>query len=211
MTLLKLNKLFINRSLRSFITPRKYSSFHGANNKATEDVRDLRNIGIIAHIDAGKTTTTERMLYYSGFTKHLGDVDHGDTVTDYMEEERNRGITINSAVVTYHWNKHRVNLIDTPGHVDFTIEVERSVRVLDGAVTILDASAGVEAQTVTVWKQASKHHVPSLIYLNKLDKMGVSVELCLESIRQRLHIEPFLINFPYGPDLQKFQGLVDIV
>ncbi|XP_061173886.1 ribosome-releasing factor 2, mitochondrial-like [Saccostrea echinata] len=210
---MSLLRLYFNRSLRKCVACRYLATqfAHGPNADKGEDVRDLRNIGIIAHIDAGKTTTTERMLYYSGFTKHLGDVDHGDTVTDYLEEERNRGITISSAAVTYQWKKHRVNLIDTPGHVDFTIEVERSLRVLDGAVTILDASAGVEAQTVTVWKQATKHDIPSIIYLNKLDKLGVSVELCLESIRQKLHIDPFLINFPYGESLQKFKGLVDIV
>ncbi|RXM97615.1 Ribosome-releasing factor 2, mitochondrial, partial [Acipenser ruthenus] len=134
----------------------------------------IRNIGIMAHIDAGKTTTTERMLYYSGYTRALGDVDDGDTVTDFMAQERERGITIQSAAVTFDWNDHRINLIDTPGHVDFTVEVERALRVLDGAVAVFDASAGVEAQTLTVWRQADKHHVPRICFLNKMDKPGAS-------------------------------------
>ncbi|RKP35307.1 P-loop containing nucleoside triphosphate hydrolase protein, partial [Dimargaris cristalligena] len=130
----------------------------------------IRNIGIIAHIDAGKTTTTERMLYYSGFSRRIGDVDDGDTVMDYMQQERERGITIQSAAITFGWRNHQVNLIDTPGHVDFTFEVERSIRVLDGAVTIVDGVAGVQAQTETVWRQASKYRVPRLVFINKLDR-----------------------------------------
>uniref|UniRef100_A0A4W3JLQ2 Elongation factor G2 n=1 Tax=Callorhinchus milii TaxID=7868 RepID=A0A4W3JLQ2_CALMI len=131
----------------------------------------IRNIGIMAHIDAGKTTTTERMLYYAGYTRALGDVDDGDTVTDFMAQERERGITIQSAAVTFDWKNHRINLIDTPGHVDFTVEVERSLRVLDGAVAVFDASAGVEAQTLTVWRQADEHRVPRICFLNKMDNM----------------------------------------
>lgn len=134
------------------------------------DISKIRNIGIMAHIDAGKTTTTERMLYYSGYTRALGDVDDGDTVTDYMAQERERGITIQSAAVTFDWKDHRINLIDTPGHVDFTLEVERALRVLDGAVAVFDASAGVEAQTMTVWRQAEKHKIPCVCFLNKMDK-----------------------------------------
>uniref|UniRef100_A0A914V411 Tr-type G domain-containing protein n=1 Tax=Plectus sambesii TaxID=2011161 RepID=A0A914V411_9BILA len=134
------------------------------------DMKLIRNIGIIAHIDAGKTTTTERMLFLAGATKRAGDVDSGDTVTDFMEQERERGITIQSAAITFYWKQHRINLIDTPGHVDFTVEVERCLRVLDGAVTVLDASAGVEAQTLTVWRQATKFALPSIAFLNKMDK-----------------------------------------
>ncbi|GFO04114.1 ribosome-releasing factor 2, mitochondrial [Plakobranchus ocellatus] len=169
-----------------------------------------RNIGIIAHIDAGKTTTTERMLFYSGFSRHLGDVDHGDTVMDYMEQERNRGITITSASITFNWKGHRVNLIDTPGHVDFTVEVERSLRVLDGAVGILDASAGVEAQTLTVWRQADHYHIPRLIFLNKMDKPGASLNLCLQSVREKLHVEPLVLNIPIGTG-KDFVGVYDLV
>ncbi|KAK3092662.1 hypothetical protein FSP39_005589 [Pinctada imbricata] len=147
------------------------------------------------------------------FTWNLttGEVHHGNTVMDYMDLERDRGITITSAAITYHWNKHKVNLIDTPGHVDFTIEVERALRVLDGAVVILDSSAGVEAQTLTVWKQANRYHIPTLIYLNKLDKLGSSVKKSLNSIEEKLKIEPYLITFPYGDDIRNFPGVVDIV
>lgn len=134
------------------------------------DPEKIRNIGIIAHIDAGKTTTTERMLYYSGLTSRIGNVDDGDTVMDYMRQERQRGITITSATISFPWNKHRINLIDTPGHVDFGMEVERSMRVLDGAVLILDASSGVEAQTETVWEQSRKYFIPKLVFMNKMDK-----------------------------------------
>ncbi|RUS73209.1 hypothetical protein EGW08_019031 [Elysia chlorotica] len=175
-----------------------------------ESMAKTRNIGIMAHIDAGKTTTTERMLYYSGFSRHLGDVDHGDTVMDYMEQERDRGITITSASITFNWKGHRVNLIDTPGHVDFTVEVERSLRVLDGAVGILDASAGVEAQTLTVWRQADHYHIPRLIYLNKMDKPGASLEMCLQSVRDKLHVEPLVLNIPIGSG-KNFVGVHDLV
>ncbi|XP_041351728.1 ribosome-releasing factor 2, mitochondrial-like [Gigantopelta aegis] len=175
-----------------------------------EDMSKIRNIGIMAHIDAGKTTTTERMLYYSGLTRHLGDVDDGDTVMDYMEQERERGITITSAAITFHWDHHKVNLIDTPGHVDFTVEVERSLRVLDGAVAVLDASAGVEAQTLTVWRQADRYSVPRMVYLNKMDKPGASVGLCLSSIKQKLKVQPLLLNAPIGTG-REFEGVVDVI
>lgn len=175
-----------------------------------ESMVKTRNIGIMAHIDAGKTTTTERMLFYSGFSRHLGDVDHGDTVMDYMEQERERGITITSASITFNWKGHRVNLIDTPGHVDFTVEVERSLRVLDGAVGILDASAGVEAQTLTVWRQADRYHIPRLIYLNKMDKPGSSLKMCLQSVREKLHVEPLVLNIPIGSG-KEFEGVHDLV
>ncbi|XP_066514618.1 ribosome-releasing factor 2, mitochondrial [Hoplias malabaricus] len=177
---------------------------------ANPDVSKIRNIGIMAHIDAGKTTTTERMLYYSGYTRALGDVDDGDTVTDYMAQERERGITIQSAAVTFDWKEHRVNLIDTPGHVDFTLEVERALRVLDGAVAVFDASAGVEAQTLTVWRQAEKHQIPCVCFLNKMDKPGASLSYSLESIRRKLKANPVLLQVPIGSG-KGFTGLVDLI
>uniref|UniRef100_A0AAR2JTK6 Elongation factor G2 n=1 Tax=Pygocentrus nattereri TaxID=42514 RepID=A0AAR2JTK6_PYGNA len=170
----------------------------------------IRNIGIMAHIDAGKTTTTERMLYYSGYTRALGDVDDGDTVTDYMAQERERGITIQSAAVTFDWKEYRINLIDTPGHVDFTLEVERALRVLDGAVAVFDASAGVEAQTLTVWRQADKHKIPCVCFLNKMDKPGASLSYSLESIKTKLKANPVLLQIPIGSG-KGFIGLVDLI
>ncbi|XP_076408213.1 ribosome-releasing factor 2, mitochondrial isoform X4 [Peromyscus maniculatus bairdii] len=164
----------------------------------------------MAHIDAGKTTTTERFLYYSGYTRALGDVDDGDTVTDFMAQERERGITIQSAAVTFDWKGYRVNLIDTPGHVDFTLEVERCLRVLDGAVAVFDASAGVEAQTLTVWKQADKHKIPRICFLNKMDKTGASFNYAVESIREKLKAKPLILQLPIG-EAKTFKGLVDVV
>ncbi|GAA6109783.1 ribosome-releasing factor 2, mitochondrial isoform X1 [Tachysurus ichikawai] len=174
------------------------------------DISKIRNIGIMAHIDAGKTTTTERMLYYSGYTRALGDVDDGDTVTDYMAQERERGITIQSAAVTFDWKEHRINLIDTPGHVDFTLEVERALRVLDGAVAVFDASAGVEAQTMTVWRQAEKHNIPCVCFLNKMDKPGASMSYSVESIKMKLKANPILLQLPVGSG-KGFIGLVDLI
>lgn len=173
-------------------------------------VAKIRNIGIMAHIDAGKTTTTERILYYSGYTRSLGDVDDGDTVTDFMAQERERGITIQSAAVTLDWKGYRVNLIDTPGHVDFTLEVERCLRVLDGAVAVFDASAGVEAQTLTVWRQADKHKIPRICFLNKMDKTGASFNYAVESIREKLKAKPLILQLPIG-EARTFQGVVDVV
>lgn len=173
-------------------------------------VAKIRNIGIMAHIDAGKTTTTERILYYSGYTRSLGDVDDGDTVTDFMAQERERGITIQSAAVTLDWKGYRVNLIDTPGHVDFTLEVERCLRVLDGAVTVFDASAGVEAQTLTVWRQADKHKIPRICFLNKMDKTGASFNYAVESIREKLKAKPLILQLPIGEG-RTFRGVVDVV
>uniref|UniRef100_A0A2K6MFN7 Ribosome-releasing factor 2, mitochondrial n=1 Tax=Rhinopithecus bieti TaxID=61621 RepID=A0A2K6MFN7_RHIBE len=173
-------------------------------------IAKIRNIGIMAHIDAGKTTTTERILYYSGYTRSLGDVDDGDTVTDFMAQERERGITIQSAAVTFDWKGYRVNLIDTPGHVDFTLEVERCLRVLDGAVAIFDASAGVEAQTLTVWRQADKHNIPRICFLNKMDKTGASFKYAVESIREKLKAKPLLLQLPIG-EARTFKGVVDVV
>ncbi|XP_010851835.1 PREDICTED: ribosome-releasing factor 2, mitochondrial isoform X3 [Bison bison bison] len=173
-------------------------------------IAKIRNIGIMAHIDAGKTTTTERILYYSGYTRSLGDVDDGDTVTDFMAQERERGITIQSAAVTFDWKGYRINLIDTPGHVDFTLEVERCLRVLDGAVAVFDASAGVEAQTLTVWRQADKHKVPRICFLNKMDKIGASFNYAVESIREKLKAKPLLLQLPVGEG-RAFKGVVDVV
>uniref|UniRef100_A0A8C5GFY3 Elongation factor G2 n=1 Tax=Gouania willdenowi TaxID=441366 RepID=A0A8C5GFY3_GOUWI len=172
------------------------------------DISKIRNIGIMAHIDAGKTTTTERMLYYSGYTRALGDVDDGDTVTDFMAQERERGITIQSAAVTFDWRSHRINLIDTPGHVDFTLEVERALRVLDGAVAVFDASAGVEAQTVTVWRQAEKHHIPCICFLNKMDKP--TANFSIESIRHKLKANPVLLQVSLSYQAS-FTGVVDLL
>ncbi|XP_068609247.1 ribosome-releasing factor 2, mitochondrial [Brachionichthys hirsutus] len=177
---------------------------------ANPDISKIRNIGIMAHIDAGKTTTTERMLYYSGYTRALGDVDDGDTVTDYMAQERERGITIQSAAVTFDWRSYRINLIDTPGHVDFTLEVERALRVLDGAVAVFDASAGVEAQTLTVWRQAEKHLVPCVCFLNKMDKPAANLSFSIESIRQKLKCNPVLLQVPVGSG-KSFSGVVDLL
>ncbi|XP_038076381.1 ribosome-releasing factor 2, mitochondrial-like isoform X2 [Patiria miniata] len=174
------------------------------------DMSRIRNIGIMAHIDAGKTTTTERMLYYSGTTKHLGDVDDGDTVTDYMPQERDRGITITSASVTFFWKDHRINLIDTPGHVDFTVEVERSLRVLDGAIAVFDASQGVEAQTLTVWRQANRYGIPRLAFLNKMDKVNADFGFCLASIQDKLHALPVPLQMPIGHH-RSFSGVIDII
>ncbi|CAJ1070348.1 ribosome-releasing factor 2%2C mitochondrial [Xyrichtys novacula] len=183
------------KSLRSVVSP---------------DISKIRNIGIMAHIDAGKTTTTERMLYYSGYIRALGDVDDGDTVTDFMAQERERGITIQSAAVTFDWKSHRINLIDTPGHVDFTLEVERALRVLDGAVAVFDASAGVEAQTLTVWRQAEKHHVPCVCFLNKMDKPTANLNFSIESIKRKLRANPVLLQIPVGSG-KTFSGVVDLL
>eukprot|EP01136_Pigoraptor_vietnamica_P023456 Opistho-1_new@75563 len=169
-----------------------------------------RNIGIMAHIDAGKTTTTERMLYYAGMTKAVGEVHDGNTVTDYMTQERERGITITSAAITLPWKGHRINLIDTPGHVDFTMEVERSMRVLDGAVAVYDAVNGVEAQSITVWRQATKYGVPKIAFVNKLDREGTSADLTLRTMEQRLGAYPVLTQLPIGRGAS-FAGVVDLV
>ncbi|KAG0326510.1 hypothetical protein BG004_002959, partial [Podila humilis] len=167
-----------------------------APHKADIAIKNSRNIGIIAHIDAGKTTTTERILHYAGFTRKIGDVDSGDTIMDYMKQERERGITITSAAITFGWRDHRINLIDTPGHVDFTIEVERSIRVLDGAVTILDAVAGVEAQTETVWQQAARQGIPRIAFVNKMDRAGAGFGRTVREMRSRLGCRPVVVQIP---------------
>jgi elongation factor G len=169
-----------------------------------------RNIGIMAHIDAGKTTTTERILYYTGRTHKLGEVHEGSTEMDWMEQERERGITITAAATTCFWQDHRINIIDTPGHVDFTMEVERSLRVLDGAIAILDAVSGVEPQTETVWRQADRYRVPRICYVNKLDRVGADFDLCVRMMEERLGAKPLVLQIPIGRE-DKFRGVVDLV
>jgi elongation factor G len=169
-----------------------------------------RNIGIIAHIDAGKTTTTERVLYYTGRTHRIGSVDDGTTVTDWMEQERERGITIVSAAVTAMWRDHIINIIDTPGHIDFTAEVQRSLRVLDGGIVVFDAVQGVEPQSETVWRQADRYDVPRICFVNKMDRVGSSFEHTLESIRQRLGANPIAVQLPIGHEAG-FRGMVDLL
>ena len=174
-----------------------------------------RNIGIMAHIDAGKTTTTERILYYTGKSYKIGEVHDGAATMDHMEQEQERGITITSAATTCVWNDHRINIIDTPGHVDFTIEVERSLRVLDGAVTVFDSVAGVEPQTETVWRQANKYNVPRMCFVNKMDRIGADFYRTVEMVKDRLEASPLVIQIPVGaggPEAQHpYEGLVDIV
>ncbi|NLE76916.1 MAG: elongation factor G [Chloroflexi bacterium] len=170
----------------------------------------LRNIGIIAHIDAGKTTTTERVLFYAGRTHRLGNVDEGTTVTDWMDQERERGITISSAAVTCFWRGHQINIIDTPGHIDFTAEVQRSLRVLDGGVVVFDAVAGVEPQSETVWVQANRYGVPRICFVNKMDRLGADFWRCVEMIRRRLRARPVPVQIPIGSE-DKFAGLVDLI
>jgi elongation factor G len=169
-----------------------------------------RNIGIMAHIDAGKTTTTERILYYTGKSYKIGEVHEGTATMDWMEQEQERGITITSAATTCFWNDHRINIIDTPGHVDFTIEVERSLRVLDGAVACFDGVAGVEPQSETVWRQAEKYKVPRMCFVNKLDRTGASFERCVDMIKDRLGARPAVLYLPIGIE-GGFKGLVDLV
>src|SRR5216110_1206161 len=169
-----------------------------------------RNIGIIAHIDAGKTTTTERILYYTGRIYKIGEVHEGAAVMDWMEQEQERGITITSAATTAYWQDHRVNIIDTPGHVDFTVEVERSLRVLDGAVALFDSVAGVEPQSETVWRQADKYRVPRIAYINKMDRIGADFERGVQTMVDRLGAHPVPIQLPIGSEAD-FSGVIDLV
>jgi elongation factor G len=170
----------------------------------------VRNIGIIAHIDAGKTTTTERVLFYTGKTHRIGSVDEGTTVTDWMAQERERGITIVSAAITAEWRDHKINLIDTPGHIDFTAEVQRCLRVLDGGVVVFDAVQGVEPQSETVWRQADRYRVPRICFINKMDRVGASFEHSVDSIRERLGAKPLPLQLPIGQE-SAFQGVVDLL
>ena len=173
-------------------------------------LEDYRNIGIMAHIDAGKTTTTERILYFTGVSHKIGEVHDGAATMDFMEQEQERGITITSAATTCYWKGHRLNIIDTPGHVDFTIEVERSLRVLDGAVCVLDSSQGVEPQTETVWRQGDKYNVPRIVFVNKMDKIGADFDRCVTDIVQRLGARPVPLQLPIGAE-SDFKGVVDLV
>jgi len=175
-----------------------------------EELRFTRNIGIMAHIDAGKTTTTERILFYTGKSHRMGEVHDGDTIMDWMEQEQERGITITAAATTCFWKDHRINIIDTPGHVDFTIEVERSLRVLDGAVAVFDGVNGVEPQSETVWRQANKYKVPRICFINKMDRVGADFEMSVESIREKLGARPVPVQFPIGAE-DHFQGVVDLI
>src|SRR5712691_9319221 len=180
------------------------------------DLSKVRNIGIIAHIDAGKTTTTDHLLYYSGAKHKLGAVDAGTTDTDYDPEEQDRGITIYSACIPFRWRDCTVNLIDTPGHVDFTAEVERSLRVLDGAVVVFDAQKGVEAQSETVWRQADKYQVPRMVFVNEMDVVGANFFNVLDEVRERLEGRPVALNIPIGSGSPKdsptpFAGIIDLI
>lgn len=175
-----------------------------------QNLADVRNIGIIAHIDAGKTTTTERVLYYAGLIHRMGEVHEGAATTDYMEQERERGITITSAAVTASWRGYQVNIIDTPGHVDFTAEVQRSLRVLDGGVVVFDGVAGVEPQSETVWRQANEYHVPRVCFVNKMDRVGADFDRCVNMIVDRLKGNPIKIQYPQGEG-ENFQGIIDLI
>src|SRR5919206_4126 len=178
--------------------PRKYT------------LEKTRNIGIMAHIDAGKTTTTERILYYTGRSHKMGEVHEGAATMDWMEQEQERGITITSAATTCEWHGHRINIIDTPGHVDFTVEVERSLRVLDGAVALFDSVAGVEPQSETVWRQADKYRVPRIAYINKMDRIGADFERGVQTMVDRLGAHPVPIQLPIGSEAG-FKGIVDLI
>ncbi len=169
-----------------------------------------RDIGIMAHVDAGKTTTTERILFYTGRSHRIGEVDDGAATMDYMVQEQERGITIQSAATTCHWNDHRINIIDTPGHVDFTVEVERALRVLDGAVAVFDAAAGVESQSETVWRQATRYGVPRIVFINKFDKVGAKLSITIDSLKERLDAHPLIIQLPIGAE-NDFSGVVDLI
>ncbi len=173
-------------------------------------IEDYRNFGIMAHIDAGKTTTTERVLYYTGKSHKMGEVHEGAATMDFMEQEQERGITITSAATTCFWNDKRLNIIDTPGHVDFTIEVERSLRVLDGAVCVLDGNQGVEPQTETVWRQADKYEVPRVVFINKMDKVGADFDKCVDDLVTRVAANPVCVQLPIGAE-SSFKGIVDLI
>ena len=176
----------------------------------TVSLENTRNIGIMAHIDAGKTTTTERILFYTGRTHKMGEVHEGAAVMDWMEQEQERGITITSAATTAFWRDHRINIIDTPGHVDFTVEVERSLRVLDGAIAVFDSVAGVEPQSETVWRQADKYRVPRMAFINKMDRIGANFEGSVQTMIDRLGAHPVPVQLPIGAEAD-FKGVIDLV
>ena len=173
-------------------------------------MEQIRNIGIVAHIDAGKTTTTERILFYAGMTHRLGNVDDGNTVTDWMIQERERGITITSAAITCAWRNTQINLIDTPGHVDFTIEVERALRVLDGAVGVFCAVGGVQPQSETVWRQANRYHVSRIAFVNKMDRMGANFERAVGEMREKLGANAVPVMMPVGA-AESYAGEIDLI
>src|SRR6266567_7165570 len=174
------------------------------------ELAKTRNIGIMAHIDAGKTTTTERILFYTGINYKIGEVHDGAATMDWMEEEQKRGITITSAATTTFWKDHQLNIIDTPGHVDFTVEVERNLRVLDGAVAVFDGKEGVEPQSEQVWRQATKYDVPRICFVNKMDKLGADFYFTVKTIQDRLGAKPLVIQLPIGAE-DTFEGIVDLV
>ncbi len=174
------------------------------------DLNKVRNIGIMAHIDAGKTTTTERILFYTGITYKIGEVHDGAATMDWMEQEQERGITITSAATTTFWKNHQINIIDTPGHVDFTVEVERSLRVLDGACAVFDAKEGVEPQSETVWRQADKYGVPRICFVNKMDKLGADFYFTVKTMVDRLGATPLVLQLPIGQE-SAFTGVVDLL
>src|SRR6266511_5680338 len=176
----------------------------------TDPLKDTRNIGIMAHIDAGKTTTTERILYYTGVNYKLGEVHEGTATMDWMVQEQERGITITSAATTCFWNDVRINIIDTPGHVDFTAEVERSLRVLDGAIAVFDAVAGVQPQSETVWRQATKYNVPCIAFINKMDRVGADFKMSIDRMRQKLGANAWPVLLPLGKEDQ-FKGQIDVI
>ncbi len=178
--------------------------------KRRDPIEKVRNIGIMAHIDAGKTTTTERILFYTGITHKMGEVDEGTAVMDWMEQEQERGITITSAATACRWKNCRINIIDTPGHVDFTVEVERSLRVLDGAIIILCGVGGVEAQSETVWRQADRYKIPRIVYINKMDRIGVNPERAIRKMRERFNINPLIVQLPVRRE-ETFQGIIDLI
>ncbi|KAL0270250.1 UNVERIFIED_CONTAM: hypothetical protein PYX00_007722 [Menopon gallinae] len=193
---------------------RMYSQKPAAARKRVDEKDEpslVRNIGILAHIDAGKTTTTERMLFFSGTIDNMGEVHHGNTVTDFMEQERQRGITIQSASVTFPWDKHTINLLDTPGHIDFTMEVEQTLNVMDGAVVVLDGTAGVEAQTLTVWRQAERYRIPRLIYINKMDRPDAGFFQSLQTVEAKLNVTPVVLQIPFFTESKVFCGVVDLI
>ena len=174
------------------------------------DLAHTRNIGIMAHIDAGKTTTTERILFYTGKIHKIGETHEGAATMDWMAQEQERGITITSAATTAFWKGDRINIIDTPGHVDFTVEVERSLRVLDGAVTVLDGKNGVEPQTETVWRQGSKYGVPRIVFVNKLGAIGADFDMCVESLHERLAANAAAVQYPIGSE-SSLKGVIDVI
>src|SRR5438477_4312409 len=193
-----------------FLCPQTRRPPHHRAPLMAKTLENIRNIGIMAHIDAGKTTTTERILYYTGRTHKMGEVHEGAATMDWMEQEQERGITITSAATTAEWNGHRINIIDTPGHVDFTVEVERSLRVLDGAIALFDSVAGVEPQSETVWRQADKYKVPRIAYINKMDRVGADFHQGVQTMIDRLGAHPVPIQVPIGSE-GGFRGIVDLV